>query len=104
MVLWHVLARTCRACVLGLLSVMGVLNIMCLVSPKATVIILSTKMHTTNVERGRGCNINIKYILFHLPTLVVCIFVLKIITVALGDTRYMICNTPITLSRLSTHA
>ena len=54
--------------------------------------------------RGEEGNINVKNILFHLPTLVVCIFVLKIITVALVDTRYMIFNTPITLSRPSTHA
>src|ERR1700691_4276785 len=32
------------------------------------------------------------------PTLVRCIFVLKIITVALTDTKYMICNTPTTPS------
>jgi hypothetical protein len=47
-------ARTYRACIIGLLDVVGVLHIMYLVSAKETVIILSTKMHPTNVGRGRG--------------------------------------------------
>ena len=47
---------------------------------------------------GEEGNINIKHILSCLPTLVVCIFVLKIITVAFADTKYMICNTPTTPS------
>ena len=45
-------ARNCRACIIGLLGVMSVLHIMYLLSVKATEIILSTKVCTTNAERG----------------------------------------------------
>jgi len=53
MVFGMYVARTCRACIiLGLLGVVGVLHIMYLPFFKATVIILSQKIHTTNVGRG----------------------------------------------------
>jgi hypothetical protein len=48
------IARTYSACIIGLLDVVGVLHIIYLVFAKATVMILSTKMHPTNVGRGRG--------------------------------------------------
>ena len=64
---------------------------------------LVTKMHATHVGRGDKIYLYWYYPL-PLPTLAVCIFVLKIITVALEDTRYMICNTLTTPSRPSTHA
>jgi len=47
---------------------------------------------------------NIIHILSPLPTLVVCIFWLKIITVALKNGKYTICNTPTTPSRPIIHA
>ena len=97
--LWYCgyVARAYRACIIGLLDVVGVLSIIYLVPAKATVIVLSTKMHPSNV--GRGDKICFILILpSSLPTLVGCIFVLKIITVALTDTKYMICNTPTTPS------
>jgi len=52
MVFGMYVARTCRACIIGLLGVVGVLHIMYLPFFKATVIILSQKIHTTNVGRG----------------------------------------------------
>ena len=97
--LWYCgyVARAYRACIIGLLDVVGVLYIIYLVPAKATVIVLSTKMHPSNV--GRGDKICFILILpSSPPTLVGCIFVLKIITVALTDTKYMICNTPTTPS------
>src|ERR1700683_4691251 len=53
---------------------------------------------------GEEGNINIKHILSCLPTLVGCIFVLKIITIAFADTKYMICNTPTAPSGPTIHA
>ena len=53
--LWYCgmyLARTCRACIIGPLGVVGVLNIMYLVFAKATVMIFSTKRHPINVGKG----------------------------------------------------
>ena len=67
------------------LGVVGVLYIIYLVPAKATVIVLSTKMHPTNVKRGEICFILI--LPYSPPTLMGHIFVLKIITVALTDTK-----------------
>jgi hypothetical protein len=53
--LWYCgmyVARTCRACIIGILGIVGVLHIMYFVFLKATVMILSTKMHPTSVGRG----------------------------------------------------
>ena len=52
--LWYCgyVARAYRECIIGLLDVVGVLYIIYLVPTKATVIVLSTKMHPTNVGRG----------------------------------------------------
>src|ERR1700691_3183811 len=52
--LWYCsyVARAYRACIIGLLNVVGVLYIIYLVPAKATVIVLSTKMHPSNVGRG----------------------------------------------------
>ena len=52
--LWYCgyVARAYRACIIGLLDVAGVLSIIYLVPAKATVIVLSTKMHPSNVGRG----------------------------------------------------
>ena len=52
--LWYCgyVARAYRACIIGLLDVVGVLYIIYLVPAKATVIVLSTKMHPSNVGRG----------------------------------------------------
>jgi len=52
MVLWHDMARTDRACIIGLLGVVGVLHIMYLVLAKATVMILSTKIYSINAGGG----------------------------------------------------
>jgi len=46
------MARIYRACIIGLLGVVGVLHIMYLVFAKATVIILSTKINSTNAGGG----------------------------------------------------
>jgi hypothetical protein len=43
------MARNYRACIIGLLGVVGVLHIMYLVFAKATVTNLNTKMHPTDV-------------------------------------------------------
>jgi hypothetical protein len=43
------MARNYRACIIGLLGVVGVLHIMYLVFAKATVMNLNTKMHPTDV-------------------------------------------------------
>jgi len=52
--LWYCdyVAQAYRACIIGLLDVVGVLYIIYLVPAKATVIVLSTKMHPSNVGRG----------------------------------------------------
>jgi hypothetical protein len=52
MVLWHDMARTYRACIIGLLGVVGVLHIMYLEFAKATVMILSNKIYSTNAGGG----------------------------------------------------
>ena len=46
-------AEICSACIIDLLGVVGVLHTMYLVSAKATVIILGTKMHPTNFKGRR---------------------------------------------------
>ena len=53
---------------------------------------------------GEEGNINIKHILSPFPTLMGCLFVLKIITVAFANTKYMIFNTPTTPSGPIIHA
>jgi len=56
--LWYCgmyVARTCRACIIGILGIVGELHIMYFVFLKATVMILSTKMHPTSV--GKGINL-----------------------------------------------
>ena len=68
-VLWHDMARTYRACIIGLLGVVGVLHIMYLVFANATVIILSTRIHPTNVGGEEG-NMRIKHIIIPPPALV----------------------------------
>ena len=52
--LWYCgyVARAYRACIIGLLDVVSVLSIIYSVPAKATVIVLSTKMHPSNVGRG----------------------------------------------------
>src|ERR1700688_943986 len=62
--LWYCgmhVARTCRACIIGLLGVVDVSYIMYFVSCKATVMILSTKIHPTSVGRGINFRVEISH-------------------------------------------
>jgi hypothetical protein len=103
MVLCMYVARTCRACIIGILGVVAVLYVIYLVFAKATVIDLSTKMHSTNA--GRGIIICLYwYYPLPLPALVECILVLQITTVVLLNIEYMMYNTHTTPSRPTMHA
>ena len=104
MVLCMYVARICRACIINLLGVVGLSYIMYLVFAKATVINLSAKTHSTNAGRGIIIYLYDWYYPFPLPTLVGCILVLKIITVALENTKYITYDTPTTPRRSIIHA
>jgi alpha/beta superfamily hydrolase len=62
-------AKICKACIIDLLGVVGVLHVMYLVSVKATTIILTTEIHPTHAGKG---NNNICYMILpsSLPALV----------------------------------
>jgi len=98
MVLCMYVARTCRACIIGLLGVVCVLYIMYFIFSKAPVVMGSTKMHSTNAERGIIICLYWYYPL-PLPALVECILVLPITTGALTNTKWMTYNTPTTPNR-----